>query len=218
MLSKRLMAAWSFFDFCLLVAGVISLVFSFVWREPNLLLNLTFSTTDLNGGTVLGIILLATFVSSIVLIVQRGRTPLVILNWLLLLDGIAILGVGTYIWVFTLHERQNYHTVFGMQSDATKIEIQDTLRCCGYSNATDEVAFGGNFCPNAAAAMAANSFCVTPITKFADMTLNNVFSTIYGFMAIVIGLFLATMCVMKRRQEIERFEKIDAKRGGQGFV
>lgn len=56
----------------------------------------------------------------------------------------------------------------------------------------------------------------------------------YGFMAVVIGLFLANMCVIKKvsntnlfvltgadtqqRQEEERFEKIDAKRGGHGFV
>ena len=47
--------------------------------------------------------------------------------------------------------------------------------CCGYLNATDEVAFGGTFCTNPTAALAANSFCVTPIIKFADKTLNNVF-------------------------------------------
>ena len=117
------------------------------------------------------------------------------LNWLLLINGIAVLFIGTYIWFSTLHERNNYHTVFGMQSSATKIAVQDTVRsatisgwcwstdtlytsqfkCCGYLNATDEVAFGGTSCPNAAAAMAANSFCVTPITKFADTRLNNVF-------------------------------------------
>jgi hypothetical protein len=212
------MAAWAFFDFCLMAAGIVALVLSVIWREPNLLLNLTFSSADLTGGTVLGIVILVTFALSLVLIAQRGKTPLVILNWLLLVDAIAILFVGTYVWFYTLHERNNYHKVFGMQSDATKIEIQDSLKCCGYFNATDEVAFGGTFCPNQAAAMAANSFCVTPITAFADMTLNNVFSTVYGFMSIVIGLFLATMCVIKKRQEHERFEKIDAKRGGQGFV
>ncbi|KAF9228780.1 hypothetical protein BS17DRAFT_772506 [Gyrodon lividus] len=217
-MSKHLMLVWSFFDFCLMAAGIISLVFSVIWRDPDLLLKLTFSPTDLTGGTVLGVMLLVTFALSLVLVAQRGKTPLVILNWLLLMDGIAILLVGTYVWFYTLHERNNYHTVFGMESNATKIEIQDTLKCCGYFNATDEVAFGGDFCPNQTAAVAANSFCVTPITHFADMTLNLVFSTIYGFIAIVIGLFLATMCVISKRQEVERFEKIDAKRGGRGFV
>lgn len=75
--------------------------------------------------------LLATFVSSLVLIAIRGKTPLVLLNWLLLVDGIAILFIGTYIWFFTLHERNNYHQVFGMQSNATKIAIQDQVRTFG---------------------------------------------------------------------------------------
>jgi hypothetical protein len=212
------MFAWAFFDACLLAAGIVTLALSFVWRQPNLLLNLTFGSVDLTGGAVLGIIFLATFVSSLILVPIRGTKSLIMLNWLLFINGIAILLVGTYIWFSTLHERNNYHAAFGMQSDATKIAIQDTLKCCGYLNANDEVAFGGAFCPNAATAMAANSFCVTPITKFADATLNNVFSTMYGFMSIVIGFFLANMCVIKRRQEEERFERIDAKRGGSGFV
>lgn len=49
MVSKRLMLAWTFFATCLLAAGIVTLAFSFVWREPNLLLNLTFSSTDLTG-------------------------------------------------------------------------------------------------------------------------------------------------------------------------
>lgn len=212
MLPKHLIAAWAFFTFCLMGAGILTLVLSLVWRQPNLLRNLTFSTFDLTAGSVLGIILLVTSVLSIVLIIPRGKRPLVFLNWLLLLDGVAILFVATFIWIYTLHERNNYHAVFGRQSDATKIMVQDSLMCCGYFNPTDEVAFGGNFCPDQAAAIAANSFCVTPIVQHVDKTLNNVFSTIYGFMAIVIGLFLSSMCIIKQRQEFERFEKIDTKR------
>ena len=83
---------------------------------------------SLSGGAVLGVIFLATFLSSQILIAMRGKRPLVALNWLLLANGIAILIVATYIWVSTLHERNNYHKVFGMQSDATKIAVQDTVR------------------------------------------------------------------------------------------
>ncbi|KAI6043033.1 hypothetical protein EDC04DRAFT_2654188 [Pisolithus marmoratus] len=212
MLSKRLIIAWAFFTICLMGAGILTLVLSLVWRKPNLLLNLTFSTFDLTAGTILGMILLGTSVLSIILVTLRGKRPLVLLNWLLLLDGVAILFVATFIWIYTLHERNNYHAVFGRQSNATKIMIQDALRCCGYFNATDEVAFGGTFCPDQDAAVAANSFCVTPIVQYADPKLNDVFSTTYGFMAIVIGLFLSSMCIIKKRQEFERFEKIDTKR------
>jgi len=218
MLSKKLIGAWAFFDLCLMAAGALSLTLSIIWRQPNLLLNLTFSTLDLNFGTVLGIALLATFVLSLLVVLQRGTLGLKILNGALLMDGVLILLMGTYIWIFTLHERNNFHAIFGGESDTTKILIQDTLKCCGYFNAGDQVAFGGTTCPNQAAATALNNFCVTPIIKFTDMTLDNIFSTVYGFMAIVMCLFLANMCVIKKRQEIERFEKIDTKRGGHSFI
>ncbi|KAG1774266.1 hypothetical protein EV702DRAFT_1125949 [Suillus placidus] len=170
------------------------------------------------AGSVLGITLLATFVLSLLVILQRGTLGLKILNWVLLANSIVILFIGTYIWVFTLHERNNYHAIFGQQSNETKILIQDMLKCCGYFNAADEVAFGGTTCPNQAAATALSNFCVTPIIKFTDSTLDNVFSTVDGFMAIVIGFFLANMCVIKKRQEFERFEKIDSKHGGHSFI
>ncbi|KAG8217214.1 hypothetical protein J3R82DRAFT_5300 [Butyriboletus roseoflavus] len=216
------MLAWFFFDTPSWPAGVVTLILSLVWRKPDLLLNITFSSFDLIGNIIVQELCIDPHIS-----LQR---PLVMLNWLLLVNGIAILFVGTYIWFFTLHERNNYHKVFGMQSNVTRIAVQDTFMCCGYFGATDEVAFGGTFCPNVTAAMKVNNFCVTPITKFADTKLNDVLqvstpqlaedvllagvSTMYGFMAIVIGLFLANMCVIKKRQEEDRFEKIDAKRGG----
>lgn len=80
------------------------------------------------AGSVLGITLLATFVLSLLVIIQRGTLGLKILNWVLLANSIGILFVGTYIWVFTLHERNNYHAVFGQQSNETKILIQDMVR------------------------------------------------------------------------------------------
>lgn len=62
-----------------------------------------------------------------------------------------------------------------------------------------------------------------------------ILSQVYGYMAIVLCLLLVSLCVIKKvtssyldcysaihfdlqRQEDERFKKIDAKRGGGGFV
>ena len=47
--SKRLMGAFAFVDICLLAAGVILIVFSELWRMPNLMLNFTFSNEMLTG-------------------------------------------------------------------------------------------------------------------------------------------------------------------------
>ncbi|KII88922.1 hypothetical protein PLICRDRAFT_175173 [Plicaturopsis crispa FD-325 SS-3] len=226
MVSKKLMGAWMFLDFCLLASGAIALAFSIAWRAPNVLLNLVFSNADLTAGTVLGIAMLISFAFSIGAIVQRNHVTLglVILNWILIVDALGIVIIGTFVWFFTLQERNNYHAKFLEASTAQQIAIQDKLNCCGYFNTSDAVAVGG-LCSSADFAVQHNSTCVLPITAFADTTLNDVFTTVryrrskvYGFMAVIICFFLASLCVIKKRQETERFKKIDAKRGGKGFV
>ncbi|KAI0048218.1 tetraspanin Pls1 family [Auriscalpium vulgare] len=223
--SKSLLGTYAFFTFCLLVAGVISIVFSFVWRKPDLLLNMIFSHADLTAGLVLGITLLVSVCLSIGAIVQPNHVTvgLVILNWALIGDVIITLVIGTFVWFYTLRERSEFHTVYAGLTSDKRIAIQDMFSCCGYFNATDLVEFGGNFCQNSTFANALNAtvttnFCVTPVTKHADVSLNNVFTVIYGFVAMLIGLFLTSLCVIKVREEVERFKKIDAKRGGRGFV
>ncbi|KAI0670637.1 tetraspanin [Trametes maxima] len=225
--SKRLMGAFAFVDVCLLAAGVILIVFSQLWKMPNLMFNFTFSSEMLTGGLIMGIFFLLTFVLSVGAVVQKNHVTMgfVLLNWMLIVDAIVVLVAGVIVWFHTLQERIYYFGIFNKLPRDTRIEIQDKFSCCGYFTQNDTVEFGGKFCTN-------QTFvdtlvdptntdahrCVAPLTKFTDFTLNNTFTTMFGFMAIVVLLFLASMCVIKRRQEEERFKKIDAKRGGRGFV
>jgi len=215
--SKGLMAAWAFFDVCLLASGVIAVVIPVLWQAPDPLRHFVISPTDLTAGLAIGIMMLITFVLSIGAIVQPNHVtrPLSILNWALIADTLAVVIVGTMIWWATLKERANFSDGFDQATDATRLAIQDKLQCCGYwfNNETSIIVQDG-FCKTASNATA----CVGPVTAFADTTLNDVFTSIYGFAAVIIGLFLATMCVIKKREETERFKKIDAKRGGRGFV
>lgn len=226
MVSPKLMAVWAFFDFLLLAAGAVTLALSFMWRAPDILMNMVLSNADLTAGTVLGVALLITFALSVGAVVQRNHVTigLVILNYALLLDAVGIVVIGTFVWYFTLQERANLRVLWGQATPAIRIALQDRFQCCGYLNATDLPEIGGSFCKSQdfLASLPVNveetSFCVKPITGFADSTLNSIFTTVYGFMAIVLCLLLATLCVIKKRQEDERFKKIDAKRGGRGFV
>lgn len=218
------MGVWALLDVCLLAAGVVTIAMSVVWRSPNILLNMVISDAYLNSGLVLGIALVVTFLISIVAIVQRNRVTigLVFLNWTLILDALGIVIIGTFIWFMTLRERDNFHQVFSKQTPAQRIAIQDKLKCCGYFNSSDLVEIGGNFCVDSNFVNNVNNatqnFCVTPITAFADITLMDVFTTIYAFMAVITSLFLASLCVINKRLEDERFKKIDEKRGGRAFV
>jgi len=219
------MGVWAALDFLLLAAGAIALALSLVWKAENILMNMVLTSPYLTTGTILGIALLVTFAVSIAAIVQKNHITLglVILNYILLIDAIGIVVIGTFVWFLTLQERNNFHIRWQEASRDTRIKLQDQLKCCGYFNGTDLAEVGGSFCQSQEFVAGLNtsiltSFCVQPITGYADMTLNNVFTTIYGFMAIVLCLLLASLCVIKKRQEDERFRKIDAKRGGRGFV
>ncbi|KAH9952212.1 tetraspanin [Amylocystis lapponica] len=226
--TKIMMSAWGVFDVSLLIAGVIATVFSIIWREPNLLLNFTLSTQKLDAGLILGILFILTFLLSMGALMGKnnGTMGFVLLNWMLVLDAVATLIVSTAMWFYTLQERNNYYAVWKEASSETRLELQNLFSCCGYfaPNDTAEVQ-PNNFCSSTdfvnslfnATATTTNA-CVTPITKRTDVTLNQIFTYINGFMAVVICLFLATLCVIKTRTEKERFRKIDAKRGGGGFV
>ncbi|KAF8589965.1 tetraspanin Pls1 family [Ramaria rubella] len=218
MSSKKLLGFWAFFDICLLAAGVIAVVFSIIWKSPNnVLRHLVFTDTYVTAGLVLGSLLLFSFVVSLGAIIQPNHVirPLTILNWFLILDMFAAVAVGTIIWWATLKERQNFSIAFDAVTDQARLVIQNDLQCCGYwfNNETNLIVNQG-FCATANNATP----CVGPVTDFADVTLNDIFTSIYGFVAVIIGFFLATLCVIKTRQEVERFKRIDAKRGGRGFV
>jgi len=219
------MGVWLAFDVLLLSCGLISVILSQTWRVPDTLMSMVLSSADLTAGTALGIALISTFLISIVAIAQKNHVTLgfVILNYALLLDSMGIIVIGTFVWWYTLQERANFYGLWSQASRATRITLQDRFECCGYFSGSDLAEIGGKFCVSqdfvdSLPADDLNRFCVTPITNFADFTLNSIFTTIYGFMAIVVCLLLATLCVIKKRQENERFKKIDAKRGGQGFV
>jgi len=223
--SKYLHGFYGFFTLGLAITGLISVLFSLLWRRHDLLLNMTFSPSDLDAGLVIGIALLITSALSVGAIIQRNHViiGLVILNWVLIADAIIVLVVGSFIWFYTLRERAEFHGVYAELQPSQRITIQDMFSCCGYFNSSDLIEIGGSFCQNSTFANALDTtvlsnFCVSPVTESADKSLNLAFSTTYGFMAGIIGLFLSSLCVIKVRQEIERFRRIDAKRGGRGFV
>jgi len=216
--SRTLTTIWAGLDLCLMASGIICIAFSFFWRAPNFVRDLTISHMDLNAGLGLGIMLEIAFFISLFAITQRK--PLTsgfrALIWALVADSIAIIVVGSIVWFYTLEERAEYQEVWLQQATSIQIQLQDKFSCCGYFNGTN-IAIGGNFCSDGVAA-SSRPGCVDAITGAADYTLNNIFTTIYGFMAVTLSLFLASVCQINKRLEEERFRRIDEKRGGRGFV
>lgn len=112
-----------------------------------MMLNLTFSHSDLSGACCLdlpavvfsrrlssaalamGIALLLTSAWSVGAIIQRNHVTigLVILNWVLLADAIIVLVIGTIVWFYTLRERAEYHAIYAKLQPSQRITIQDTV-------------------------------------------------------------------------------------------
>jgi len=220
MVSKKLMAFWAALVFILLAGAGILIAFSIIWQSHNVILNFIIPGKFLIGGLVLGIMFAVTVVVAIGGVLQPNHVVigLRILNGVLVVDGIGVIAIGSLVWFFSLHERVNYQARFLATSMPVRQQLQDHFQCCGYffANETQNVVYAG-FCSNMATAMNSTA-CVGPITSFGDYALNNIFTSVYGFMAVVIGLFLMTLCVINKRFEAERFRKIDSKRGGRGFV
>ncbi|KAI0736592.1 tetraspanin [Fomitopsis betulina] len=224
---KAIMGFWSFVDVLLLAAAIASIVFSVVMRKPDLLANFAISTQQLNAGLIMGVVLLASWLVSIIAVLSPTAqvTGFIVLNWMLMLDVVAILVVGTSLWFFTLHIEDNYLAVWQSLSNASKIVVQDEFQCCGYFTPNDTTAAVGGFCANTTfidslfnATATTTNACISHLTGYGEPMLNQIFTYTYGFMAVVISLFLASLCVIHIRREKERFRKIDAKRGGGGFV
>jgi len=213
-----LMALWGALDFLLLAAGGVMIAFSILWKAPDAFKNLVLTEMDLTVGMVLGIVYAVTFIISVGAIVQRNHVTigLVMLNWLLILDTIFTVLFASVLWFRTLDEQANFEKVWIAAPAQARLALQDQFKCCGYRNGTN-VEIGGTVCSTLEVATATVG-CMNQFTGEADFLLSEVFTTIWGFTAITSCLFISTLCVMKKREETERFRKIDAKRGGRGFV
>lgn len=214
------MGCWWLFNFLLIAAGAATLTIAILWRRDDTIRNMVFDSLDLTLGLVLGGVLIGTWILSVGAVIQRNHITrgLVYLNWALVGTMGYVLAYAGLLWFDTLHELVNFHEAYALESPAGRIFIQDTFRCCGYWNINDLVEIGGQFCSSAAFVAQSNSLCWSPISKRADSILNPVFTTLYGYIAIIGILFLLTLCVINERKTEERFKKIDAKRGGRGFV
>lgn len=73
--------------------------------------------------------LIFTFVFSIGAIVQKNHITigLVILNYILVADAIAVLCIGSFVWFYTLRQRNNFHPLYVALPDTSVAYIQDKV-------------------------------------------------------------------------------------------
>ncbi|WWC86715.1 uncharacterized protein L201_001593 [Kwoniella dendrophila CBS 6074] len=224
---KRLIIIWAFLDFCLLTAGVLSIVSAIQFSKPeHLILSLIRSKINFHLiGITLGSAYIFGFILSIPAILYsiNNSSLLKLLNVWLVAIATLTLGFASYIWFFSLQQINNFYKIWLNQNISVHQSIQDEFKCCGYFNGTSSGGFKTplGFCEDPSFAVnqiGCQSFITSSKSPGSDYTLENIFTTIYGFEFIIGFCFLATVCIINERQTVVRFKRIDEKRGGGGFV
>ncbi|ODN79375.1 hypothetical protein L202_03378 [Cryptococcus amylolentus CBS 6039] len=236
---------WAIFAFLLLAAGVISIVASVIFNSAgHPFLNMIATKVDFKLGIGLGVIYIMSCIVSVPAFMASFENPVMLkfLNWWLVGCMAVTLAFGSIFWVLSLEQLNTFFNVWKAQTSTIQQTIQDQFSCCGYFNGTAEGGFSttAGFCSDATFA-AAQTGCQNTSTSFSpspfdnskpipgfivtsatspgtDFTLETIFSTVYGFDIILVSFFLATVCLINERGISVRFKRIDAKRGGSGFV
>ncbi|KAK6903533.1 hypothetical protein L486_03100 [Kwoniella mangroviensis CBS 10435] len=224
---KKLTIVWSFLDLCLLSAGVLCIVSAILFSQPQHLISALIKTRI--NFQIIGICLGSTYIFGTLLSLPailssvENSKLLMMLNWWLVILASLTLAFGSYVWMFSLQQISEFFEIWSEQSENVQQTIQDKFSCCGYFNGTSA---GGlttqlGFCTDSTFA-ANQTGCSSKITSAqspgSDYTLENIFTSIYGFEVIIGLFFLATVCVINERNITVRFKRIDEKRGGGGFV
>jgi hypothetical protein len=83
----------------------------------------------------MGIALLITTAFSVAAIIQRNHVTigLVVLNWVLISDAIIVLVVGTFVWIYTLRERTEYHLKYAQLQPSQRVTVQDMVRLISFA-------------------------------------------------------------------------------------
>jgi len=208
-------------DFLFLVMGVFILAFSIIVNNikdeipvngRQAARNLLYQGFPLTAGIANAALIFATFVVSLPGLATSSRKWLKLAGYMAVVCGVFSMILGLYIWILTLKSRGDFEVLFGLQSDTVKSMMQREFSCCGYRNSTSPAFITDAMCPSKAASAIMRG-CATPISSFANVFLDNIFTSLFGIVAIDAVFVMAAVCLVKDRKERERFRHIDEKNG-----
>jgi hypothetical protein len=166
-------------------------------------------------------------------IITPMRGWLKISGWFVTVCGLFTLSIGVFLWVLTLRTQDLFSDIWLSSSPEVQSLMQTSVRagplplpppptdpqqfqCCGYFNSTSPAFVTNDICPSPAAA-ALQRGCLGPVSSFANIFLDNIFTAVFGFVGIDALLVISVTMVLKDRKERERFRHIDEKAGYRTF-
>ncbi|KAK3389060.1 hypothetical protein B0T20DRAFT_93443 [Sordaria brevicollis] len=178
--------------------------------------NLLYQRFPLTAGIVNAVFIFVTFLLTIPGVITPARGWLKMGGWMTTVCGLFSLILGLYLWILTLKTKEDFAPLYFQQTPEIQQLMQSAFQCCGYFNSTSPAFITDDICSSPAAAALMRP-CATPITSFANILVDNIFTAVFGMVGIDVVLIMATACLLKERKERERFRHIDEKSGVVGF-
>lgn len=178
--------------------------------------NLLYQRFPLTAGIVNAVFVFLTFAVSIPAMVVPTRGWLKVSGFMTAFCATFTMIVGLYLWVLTLKTKEDMAVQWNLLNADVQDLLQTSFQCCGYFNSTSPAFVTDITCPSPAAAALVRG-CAAPITTFANVFIDDIFTAVFGMVGISVVSILATACLLKDRKEQERFRHIDEKAGFRAF-
>ncbi|KAK3363545.1 hypothetical protein B0T25DRAFT_47030 [Lasiosphaeria hispida] len=223
-MANKVALAYMASDFLFVLMGIFMLAFSLVVQSvqneqpiegKQAARNLLYQSFPLTAGIANAALVFFTFIVTIPGIITRARAWLKLGGILATISAVFSLVIGLYLWILTLKIKGDFAPLWMSQAPVAQDLMQTTFSCCGYFNSSSPAFVTNPTCPSPAAAALMRG-CATPITAFANVFLDDIFTAVFGMVGVDAVFIMATVCLLKERKERERFRHIDEKSGARG--
>ncbi|KAK9694469.1 hypothetical protein K7432_013412 [Basidiobolus ranarum] len=189
-----------------MASGLVAIsVGSYFWATPYARRRVVVTQDILIAGLSMGI--MATFSSFIGFHGSahpvRNKRWLVLYGWLVVAVLVIELSLGAVIWFRSLSIRNNFSDKWRTWDPALRALFQETDSCCGYFDSTDFPADSIS-CRSPEHAWPG---CVDMIHIYSDNYLRNIYTALFGFVAVDVFAFFALVILIQARNDQERYEK-----------
>lgn len=92
--------------------------------------------------------------------------------------------LGLQMWILTLKTKDDMSSLWIAQTPEVQDLMQTQFKCCGYFNSSSPAFVTDATCPSPAASALMRG-CATPLTAFANVFVDNIFTAVFG----MVGMF-----------------------------
>ncbi|KAI9768966.1 MAG: phospholipid scramblase 1 [Geoglossum simile] len=217
---NRVLTTYIILDLLFLATGVLLLTSVLTQNDDrsnptlaNVARKMLLSLCPLRAAFVNGVFIVFAFLLSLPgLALPTSRMWLWLHGWLVAFCITFTLALGVDVWLGTLKTRSNLNVLWGKQSPQIRGLLQETFKCCGYTNSTTPPFQPNSVCPNSLTA-AKMPGCVWAFSNYVNKYHAMIFTASFGVVALDVVLLLGVAMVLKQRREQKRYRVIDEKNG-----